>query len=138
MKVTGACLCGAVSFSGEIAEDKVMICHCADCQVLSSTAFRVGAMAPKELLQLTGETREYRREACVGARNQVFCPQCATVIYSYTPDSDEPHMSLSVGTLHQRAKLPPRFQLWRSVALPWVNNLADLPEISGQDLLRTN
>lgn len=135
MNVTGACLCGAVTFSADVESAKTMVCHCADCQVLGSTAFRIGAMVAQEQFRIEGATHEYRREACAGTRNQVFCPTCATVLYSYTPDSPRPMIVLSVGAVHQRAELAPRFQLWGSVALPWVERLQAIPHATPQDIL---
>ena len=40
MKVTGRCHCGQISFEAEIDPAQVRICHCADCQTLTGTAFR--------------------------------------------------------------------------------------------------
>lgn len=135
MHVTGACLCGAVTVSAEVDAAKTMVCHCADCQVLGSTAFRIGALVAQDQLKIEGATHEYRREACTGTRSQVFCPTCATVLYSYTPQSPRPMIVLSVGALHQRVELAPQFQLWGSVALPWVEHLQAIPHVTPQDLL---
>ena len=54
MKVHGGCHCGAIRFEAEVDPDKTMMCHCADCQALSATAFRVNvptAAADFHLLQ---------------------------------------------------------------------------------------
>ena len=40
MKIDGACHCGAVRFTAEIEPERVMVCHCTDCQVLSGAPFR--------------------------------------------------------------------------------------------------
>jgi hypothetical protein len=40
MKIDGRCHCGNVSYEAEIDPEKVMICHCTDCQMLSGSAFR--------------------------------------------------------------------------------------------------
>ncbi len=42
MKITGECHCGAVAYEAEIDPVKVGICHCADCQALSASAYRNG------------------------------------------------------------------------------------------------
>ena len=41
MKVDGSCYCGAITFEAEVDPAKVELCHCADCQRLSSSAFRI-------------------------------------------------------------------------------------------------
>lgn len=48
MHVTGACHCGAITFNAEVDEAKVMLCHCTDCQVLSASASRVGAIVLRD------------------------------------------------------------------------------------------
>jgi hypothetical protein len=35
MKIDGRCHCGYITYEAEIDPEKVMICHCADCQTLS-------------------------------------------------------------------------------------------------------
>jgi hypothetical protein len=39
MKIDGRCHCGYITYEAEIDPEKVMICHCADCQTLSGSAF---------------------------------------------------------------------------------------------------
>ena len=46
MKIDGCCHCGAIAYEAEIDPETVGICHCADCQQLTGTAFRVTAFAP--------------------------------------------------------------------------------------------
>jgi hypothetical protein len=40
MKIDGRCHCGYITYEAEIDPEKVMICHCTDCQTLSGSAFR--------------------------------------------------------------------------------------------------
>jgi hypothetical protein len=39
MKIDGRCHCGYITYEAEIEPEKVMICHCADCQTLSAPHF---------------------------------------------------------------------------------------------------
>jgi hypothetical protein len=136
MHVTGACHCGNVTFSAEVDESRVMVCHCADCQVISSSAFRYGAIAQRETFVINGPVKEYRKTGTSGAvRVQVFCPDCATGIYSYTPGDASPYISLRLGGVHQRAELKPRLQLWRRSALPWIDELPGVPGCEQQEAI---
>lgn len=72
MHVTVACVCGAVTFSAELESVKTMVCHCSDCQVLGSTAFRIGALVPEDTFKIAGATQEYRRVA-LGAASAGHC-----------------------------------------------------------------
>lgn len=128
MHVTGACHCGAVTFEAEIDESKVLVCHCTDCQVIASSAFRVGALVLREHFSIKGPVKEYAKIGTSGNRRvQLFCPECATGIYSYTPDNAGPYLSLRLGAVHQRAQLTPVHQIWRQSALPWIKHLNEIP-----------
>ena len=41
IKVDGACYCGKVTIDGSVSADKVMACHCTDCQKFSGAPLRV-------------------------------------------------------------------------------------------------
>jgi hypothetical protein len=44
MKIDRRCHCGYITYEAEIDPEKVMICHCTDCQTLSGPAFRTVAL----------------------------------------------------------------------------------------------
>jgi hypothetical protein len=127
MHVTGSCHCGAVSFSADVDENKVLLCHCTDCQIIASSAFRFGALVQRETFSITGPVKEYGKVGTSGTRRlQVFCPECGTGLYSCAPDVDDPYISLRLGAVHQRAELTPVDQIWRRSALPWVARLNEI------------
>ncbi|HWR79657.1 MAG TPA: GFA family protein [Pseudomonas sp.] len=136
MKVNGKCLCGQVTFSAEVDESKVMLCHCTDCQVQASTAFRIGALINSGTFSMQGEVKEYCKIGTTGARRmQVFCPSCATGIYSYTPDNPAPVYSLRLGAVEQLRQLRPAIQIWGRSALPWLPVLQDIPCVMEQEVV---
>ena len=136
MQVTGSCHCGQIRFSAEVDESKVIVCHCTDCQVMASSAFRIGAIILREGFHLEGQTKEYCKIGTSGSRRiQVFCPECATGIYSYTPDNAQPYLSLRLGGVHQLAQLTPVHQIWRQSALPWLDQLSGIPCSLQQEVL---
>ena len=136
MKVNGKCLCGQVSFQAEVDESKVLLCHCTDCQVQASTAFRIGALVDSAGFSMQGEVKEHCKIGSTGARRmQVFCPTCATSIYSYTPDNPAAVYSLRLGAVKELRQLRPALQIWRRSALPWLPELESIPCIMEQDAL---
>lgn len=128
MKVDGACHCGYLTFEAEIDPADVIVCHCTDCQVLSSSAFRIVVPAkPGSFHFLTGEPTIYVKTAESGnRRNQAFCPKCGTAIYSAPADGNSQYFGLRVGALRQRAELEPRTQYWRRSRLPWLAHVTEL------------
>lgn len=133
MKIDGGCHCGHITYEAEVDPEKVAICHCTDCQTLSGSAFRAVVPAPKETFTLrTGQPKIYVKTAESGARRaQAFCPECGTPIYSAAVD-DTPAYSLRLGTVRQRAALPPRTQIWCRSALDWVMDLRSVRQIAKQ------
>lgn len=131
MKVEGQCHCGAITYEAEVEPGTMGICHCADCQTLSGSAFRVTIPAPAVGFRLLrGEPSFYVKTGDSGARRRhAFCGQCGGPIYASAVD-DPPAYSLRVGALKQRYELGrPARQIWPHRRLPWVCELADVPEI---------
>ncbi len=132
MRVDGGCHCGSITYEAEIDPDKVGICHCTDCQTLTSSAFSVFVPVPKENFRLRGAARIYVKTAESGNRRaQAFCADCGTRIYA-SAETDPQLFNLRIGTVRQRAALPPQMQLWCRSALPWVNELSSVQQHAKQ------
>ena len=86
MKVDGSCHCGKIRFEAEVDPGKVVICHCTDCQTLSGTVFRTVVPAIEGTFRiLSGTPKVYVKTGESGnKREQTFCPDCGTPIYSAT------------------------------------------------------
>jgi hypothetical protein len=127
MKVDGHCHCGQIRYEARIDPDKVNICHCTDCQTLAGTAYRVSVpAAAADFALLSGAPKIYVKTADSGnKRAQAFCANCGTPIYA--ADAQNPQVyALRVGTLTQRAALPPKRQIWFHSALAWVSDIRSL------------
>ena len=132
MKIEGSCHCGAVSFTAEVDPERVAVCHCTDCQVLSGAPFRAIAGAPIDSLVVHGQTKRYVKVAESGnPRAQVFCPECGTPLWSTAPENPVAVM-IRLGCVKQRAQLKPSVQIWQHSAAPWLSQLAAVPARPGQ------
>jgi hypothetical protein len=135
MHVNGSCHCGAIRFTAEVDAERVVVCHCTDCQVLTGSAFRVAVPAPIESFVVHGEPTRYVKVAESGTRRvQAFCPQCGTPVFSTAPEHATQVM-LRVGTLSQRTVLLPSLQIWKRSSLPWVESLASVQGCLAQEAL---
>ncbi len=134
MAVDGHCLCGAISYTAVIAPDRCAICHCADCQINSGTAFGVVVhVLNRQFKLLSGTLKGYEKIASSGRiRVLSFCPDCGTRIHAQTPDDEAGFFGLRVGTIRQQAELRPRHQVWCGSALPWVSDLSTIARRDGQ------
>jgi hypothetical protein len=127
MHIDGACHCRRITFTAEIDPARVMVCHCADCQVLSGAPLRAVVAAPFASLAVQGEPKQYVKTAESGNRRaQVFCPDCGTPLWATAPENPTA-VVIRLGCVRQRAELMPAVQIWQRSAVPWVPSLAGLP-----------
>ncbi|UVC09020.1 GFA family protein [Rhizobium sp. TH2] len=129
MHIDGQCHCGHVRYEAEIDPDRVTICHCTDCQRLTGGAYRVTVIADSDKVKLTANRPKlYTKHAQSGrARLLSFCPECGSPLFSTGEGKDAARTGIRVGTINQRRELTPKRQIWCRSALPWINDIADLP-----------
>ena len=130
MHVHGGCHCGYITYEADIDPNGVRICHCTDCQTLTGSAYRVNVQARKEGFKLlSGKPKLYVKTAESGTkRAHGFCPECGTPIYSTANVADPESYGLRVGTIRERAQLPPKKRGWCRSALDWSINIEALPQ----------
>jgi hypothetical protein len=128
MKVDGTCHCGAIALEAEVDPSGLAICHCADCQSLSGSAYRAVIPSRAEDFRLVrGTPRIYVKTAASGTRRaQAFCGDCGSHLYACAPENPTTY-SLRAGALRQRHELTPTRQIWLCSAVPWSMNLEGIP-----------
>jgi hypothetical protein len=119
-KITGHCLCGAVSYSAET--DVVMqgACHCTECQRQTGTAFSVFVAIPRAALSIEGETGSFtaKGEEHGTDTERRFCAACGSPIVSFVevvPDL----AFIKAGTLDDASWVSPAIEIWSRSAQPW-------------------
>jgi len=134
MKVDGGCHCGRITYEAEIDPEKILICHCIDCQSLSGSAFRTVVRVPTNAFRLlSGEPKIYVKQAESGAKlAQAFCAECGSPIYGTHVGEDPKFYGIRVGTLSQRDALSPKVQIWCRSAQPWISNLDAITKVEQQ------
>jgi hypothetical protein len=134
MKINGGCHCGFISYEAEIDPEKILVCHCTDCQTMSGSAFRSIAFTREGTFKvLSGELKIYVKTAESGSkRPQSFCPQCGTPIYATSDDAEPKTYGLRIGTIQQREMLAPKFQVWTRSEQSWVGGLDSVRKVEKQ------
>ena|SRR5437764_6787048 len=120
-ELSGRCLCGSVRY--HVAGEPVMqmVCHCADCQRQTGTAFSVIVGVPRAALSLEGETLASfttTGEDHGTPTERHFCSACGSPIVSIVgavPD----FAFLKAGTLDDASWLAPGVEIWTRSAQPW-------------------
>lgn len=124
--IDGACLCGAITYEAEIDPRRVIICHCTDCQTVSGAPYRVSIQVLKERFRLNGEPRRYTKIGGSGAEVDThFCGTCGAALFS--SKADGPGLNLRLGSVRQRAELPPMAQGFLRSAMPWSADITGVP-----------
>ncbi|TPE45668.1 GFA family protein [Amaricoccus solimangrovi] len=133
MRVEGRCHRGFVTYEAEVNVAEISVCHCADCQRLTGSAYRITASVPAEAFRLTGgEPKLYTRFGDNGrGRDQFFCPHRGSPIYTTGEGEDAKWVGIRVGTIDQRRALRPSSQIWCASALPWIDHLSKIPRRQG-------
>ncbi|WP_326533788.1 GFA family protein [Pseudorhodoferax sp.] len=134
MHVEGQCHCGAIAYEAEVEPGTVRICHCADCQRLTGSAFRTNIAARADRFRLLrGTPRTYLKTADSGARRvHAFCGDCGAPVYACAAENPQSY-SLRVGALAQRHALgAPAQQIWTQRRFAWLASLDAVPGCDGQ------
>ena len=128
MKVDGACLCGAIAFEAEVDPDKVSVCHCLDCQILSGAPYRASVPVKSQDLTFTrGTPKTYVKTAESGNKRALgFCGDCGSPFYSTSAEAMPTLYMVRVGSIRQRDRLVPKKQIWRQSALGWIEHLDEM------------
>jgi len=132
MHITGACHCGAIRYEAEIDDpNRVGVCHCTDCQLLTGTAFRISIQAKTGTFRIiAGVPRAYTKVADSGRqREQAFCGDCGSPIYATSPGPEPRVYNVRVGTIAERNQLRPFKQIWARSRLPWLDDIRGCPEL---------
>jgi len=134
MKIDGKCHCGFITYEADVDPDEVYLCHCTDCQSISGSAFRWAVpVAEAAFKLLSGEPKTYVKRSESGAMNrQLFCPDCASPLYSISIGAGPKVFNLRLGTARQRAKLRPTAQYWCRSARDWAVVKEDSRQIDTQ------
>ena len=134
MKIDGRCHCGYITFEAEAEPDKAAICHCADCQSFSGSAFRAIVRVTDNTFRiLSGDPTVYVKTADSGAkRAQSFCTRCGSPICATSADEGPKSYTVRLGAVRQRDQFVPKVQIWARSRQPWVDDIASIKSVETQ------
>ncbi len=116
--LSGGCQCGQLRYEIRGTPGGLTVCHCADCQKQSGSAFGLSLdVDPDDFHQVSGTARTFEW-LCDSGRTKVcvFCPDCGSRIYH----KGEWGISLKAGTLDDTSTLEPGHHVWTKRRQPWV------------------
>ena len=116
-----SCSCGKLRAVTTGDPVRVSICHCLACQRRTGSSFGYQARFPQERVRISGESREYVRQADEdGAERRFhFCPNCGSTVY-YTGAENPDMIAVAVGAFAEPGFPPPSRSVWEERKHSWV------------------
>jgi hypothetical protein len=123
LPLTGGCQCGALRYQIGKAPRLTYLCHCADCQRGTGSAFSLALMVADDAFQLTrGAPKLAQRLTDSGkTATRWLCPDCGSWVCSAAWSA--PSGTLRVvqgGSLDDTSWLRPTTHFWVRSKQPWV------------------
>ena len=119
-QIEGSCLCGKVHYSSNAEPAFVGVCHCADCQRFTGSAFSTVIALPASALKVTGALKTFSKQGDSGKIiHRRFCPECGSGIVDEA-DALPGVAMINAGTLNDRSWVKPQSEIYCDSAQPWV------------------
>ena len=125
---TGGCLCNALRYQFKTGPQTVYICHCTECQKVSSSAFGMSVRVNVDDFNITRGTGKLIKTTADSGRTKegLFCPECGTRIIG-KPTSGS-LVIVKAGTLDNPNWFRPVAHIWTRSAQSWFSFLDGLPK----------
>jgi hypothetical protein len=123
VRISGGCQCGAVRYALHETPSDPHICHCRMCQKAFGSYFAPLTGVPADKFEVTRGQLAWFRSADPIERG--FCRDCGTPLaFRYVDGS---RVAISLGSLDEPEKIPPRRQYGLEGRLSWFGTLVALP-----------
>lgn len=116
LPLVGSCVCGAVRVSITEYPLLTMVCHCRDCQKMTSSAFSLISVFPANGVVISGDLVEGGLQT--GKRRHHFCARCYCCVATYIEGADT-RVNVRASILDNPTWLEPLVELMVSEKLAW-------------------
>ncbi|GAA6166101.1 GFA family protein [Pelagimonas sp. KU-00592-HH] len=113
-KLTGQCLCGAISFEADGEVPVMANCHCTDCRKATGSAYAALMFMKESDVKITGTTKTFQHNSDAGSlMTKHFCENCGSPMF--TQNSNRPGMiGLRAGTINEQQEFTPKANVYTS------------------------
>jgi len=117
-QISGKCLCGDISFSGDPEIKMMANCHCGDCRAATGAAFGSLIFVDHSEIEIKGAPKVFNHIAESGAdMEKLFCPNCGSQLFGR--NSNRPGMlSVRAGAIDQTYIFKPAANVFMNSRLP--------------------
>jgi hypothetical protein len=127
--LTGACLCGAVTYAVPDAFDYAFNCHCSQCRRTTDAACKPIAGISREKFNLTSGANALLIHGDAAAGHDAHCPTCGSFLFSAVRDGAYVH--LAMGTLIDTPTIRPAAHIFVGSKAKWHDITDNLPQFEG-------
>jgi hypothetical protein len=125
-RLTGRCLCGAVTYQVADAFEYAMNCHCSQCRRATGSAFKPFAGIGRGQLAITDGMEATFIYGDASAAHDVHCGCCGSLLFSVVRDGAYAHVTM--GTLVDAPDIKPSMHIFVESKAPWHEITDDLPQ----------
>ena len=124
MERTAMCCCGGLRLKVKGEPNRVVICHCFQCQRRTGSVFADNAYFPRTaLLSVEGEVRQFSRATERGGEVTFhFCPKCGSSVYWDLP-SEPGLVGMAVGSFADPGFTKPSRTVFGVTRHHWVPHI---------------
>lgn len=116
--LSGKCLCGAVTFSGDSTIARTANCHCTSCQQATGGAFATTLFVAASDIEIKGKLSKYVHKSDRGSTmTKSFCGTCGSPMFNEN-SVREGVLGLRAGTIDQKDVLLPTMNIFCDSAIP--------------------
>ncbi|MEP3631500.1 MAG: GFA family protein [Shimia thalassica] len=113
-KLTGECLCGAVSFEADGEVPVMANCHCTACRQSTGSAFATLMFMKEGDVKITGTPKTFQHESDAGSvMTKHFCDKCGTPLFTQN-STREGMLGLRAGVIHEHEEFAPKVNVYVS------------------------
>jgi hypothetical protein len=119
-KISGSCLCGAVTFECEDQFEQFHLCHCIQCQKATGSAHASNLFtSPDNIKWLSGESLVKRFDVPGRTITNAFCNACGSAL-PYVSSTGK-SLVVPAGSLDQTPNIEPQDNIFMSEKAPWYD-----------------
>lgn len=117
-QLSGACLCGAISYSGDADIKMTMNCHCVDCRKVTGSAYGTLLFVAEDSVEISGEPGIFEHTSDRGSNMQkLFCSKCGSQMFTRN-SARQGVIGIRAGTADQADAVKPAANLFKDSAIP--------------------
>jgi hypothetical protein len=111
-QISGSCLCGAVTYEADCEIQRIVNCHCLDCQQATGSVHTTLVFVPEDAVKIKGYPSSYTHMADSGSTMvKRFCSSCGTQLFSMN-SRRQGAIGIRAGTISQKHIVQPQLNIF--------------------------